>query len=306
MANKPMQAKYAVGVDGGGSHCRAIIVDQNNTIVGRGEGGPANAYQNIELAKRSIINAVDSALRDMGAAVDKSFVLAMGLAGLNVSSVKRQLIQWPNPWQAQGAHTFYTTDLHIAHLGAHAGADGAVIVVGTGSCAYASVNGLCHSIGGHGFPCGDKAGGAWFGLRAVQQVLLSADALAPPSCLTRALCDYFQITDVLLLVEKLSGAGQHEYAKLAPLVFNAADVGDELALTLLVEAADYIQALIIKLQDVGAKRISLLGGIAQRLSLVLASEFREYLSPALESPMQGAVRFARAEYAAYHGYEAPR
>ena len=51
-----------IGIDGGGSHCRALLQDSKGKILGEGWGGPANPVNDAELAKQSILEACNQAL----------------------------------------------------------------------------------------------------------------------------------------------------------------------------------------------------------------------------------------------------
>ena len=48
---------YFVGIDGGGTHCRAHIQDSKGNILGSGDAGAANIMTNAQQAKTSIIEA---------------------------------------------------------------------------------------------------------------------------------------------------------------------------------------------------------------------------------------------------------
>lgn len=37
-----MSERYYLGIDGGGSHTRALVLDDTGSVVYRGEGGPSN------------------------------------------------------------------------------------------------------------------------------------------------------------------------------------------------------------------------------------------------------------------------
>ena len=61
----------------------------------------------------------------------KQVVAGLGLAGVNLPGLYQKINEWHHPFKEM----FLTTDLHTACIGAHKGADGAVIITGTGSCA---------------------------------------------------------------------------------------------------------------------------------------------------------------------------
>ncbi len=119
------------------------------------------------------------ALKDAGLEhVELSELVAgVGLAGVNLPVLFDKMANWQHPFKQM----FLATDLLIACLGAHQGGDGAVMISGTGSCGFSCIDEEQFIIGAHGFPHGDKGSGAWFGLQAAKQVLLSIDGVVQPS-----------------------------------------------------------------------------------------------------------------------------
>lgn len=278
-----------LGIDGGGSKCRAVIVNSRGEPIGEGVGGPANPYQNFQQSLDSVYTATRLALKSAGLSDEASQRLhaCLGLAGVNLPAVHHAFSQWQHPYAA----LLVATDLRVACIGAHAGGDGAVIISGTGSCGFAYVNHQEWFYGAHGFPAGDKGSGAWMGLEAVKHVLLALDGFAEATSLSDALLAQLQATDTISLVEKI-GYGASQYAQLAPLVIAAANHGDPVAMAIVKDGADYISKLASKLLVAKPPRLSLIGGLAPLLVPWLAPEIQAQLAPALEQPEMGAVRLA--------------
>ncbi|WGO99524.1 BadF/BadG/BcrA/BcrD ATPase family protein [Saccharophagus degradans] len=296
MANlPPTHSPLFLGVDGGGTKCRAVLVDSNNTVLGVGEGGPANPYHGVERTYESIMNATDIALRNAGLTPEHkaNIVAGLGLAGVHLPSLFQIVNQWDHPYKAQ----YLTTDLHIACIGAHESDDGAVMVAGTGSCGFSYVNGQALTLGAHGFPCGDKGSGAWLGLSAIQAVLVAEDELGPSTMLSDLVEEQLQARG-LMIVDRLSGAKSSDYAKLAPLVFHAAEQGDSVALNIVKDGADYLSRVANKLWATKPPRMSLIGGVAQRMLDWMDADIAARMSAPLSQPEFGAVRFAKTKHAA--------
>ena len=278
-----------LGIDGGGTKCRALIV-RGDEVLGVGEGGPANPYHGIERALASIDAAADNALRHAGLPREaKSHLVAgLGLAGVNLPSVYQRVAQAELPFR----RTYLTTDLHIACIAAHGQDDGAVIVAGTGSCGFSHVRGNSVILGAHGFPLGDVGSGAWMGLEAVKAVLLASDDLGPASVLSELLEEQLQARG-LMIVERLNGAKSSDYARLAPLVFHAADQGDAVARDIVTQGAAYLDAVARRLWQTQPPRMAMLGGVARRMVEWMDRDLVARLSQPLQAPEYGAVHFAR-------------
>ena len=283
-----------LGIDGGGSKCRARLVARCGEYLGGGLAGPANPVNGIDKTRDAITRATAMALQEAGldARAMASVVAGVALAGVNVPGLRQAVNNWDHPFKSM----FLTTDLHAACLGAHRGEDGAVIVVGTGSCGYASVGGRSLTLGAHGFQLGDKGSGAWIGLRAVKAVLLADDDLGPATQLSAAVAAFYNC-QILDLIERFAGARSSEFAGLAPLVFDLAEQGDRVAQGILDEGVAYIEAMAHKLLSLNPPRLSMIGGVSARILPLLSREIAAKVSAPLEQPEVGSLYFARAQYA---------
>jgi len=291
MAFKPdsVEALY-LGIDGGGSKCRAVITASDGRVLGEGLGGPANPYFGLERAITSILEATEQALANAGLVPeDKGRLIAgVGLAGVNLPHLFAEVNKWQHPF----LRMYLTTDLHAACLGAHEGKEGAVIVVGTGSCGFSVVNGEALILGAHGFLMGDKGSGAWIGLEAIKAVLLAADELGPQTQLSDSIEQLLGCKG-LAMIEKMTGVPSRSYAKIAPLVFAAAEQQDSVAIDILTESGRYISALANKLLATEPLRLSMIGGVSMRLSPWLDKAVVEQVLAPIEQPEFGAIHFAK-------------
>lgn len=291
MAKMPLgeQTLY-IGIDGGGTKCRASIMTADLQVLGTGVGGPANPFQGVQQAKDSIRTAAELALIDAGLppSAMSELIAGAGLAGVNVPSLYDVMSAWEHPFKDM----HLTTDLHIACLGAHNRDEGAVMICGTGSCGYSYVGDQPLFVGGHGFPIGDKGSGAWMGLEAIQAVLLAYDNLGPQTILSESIGEFLQASGVMI-VDRMFGAKQGDYAKFAIFVVDAADAGDAVAISIAKDGAAYMSGVARKLWATNPGRMSIIGGLAPRLIPWMDADMVANLSPALYQPEFGAVYFAK-------------
>jgi len=287
--SKPLSSELFLGIDGGGTKCCALIVNAQGETLGKGLGGSANAYQNLHQTQLSIIDATTMALQNASLPETRmhDLIAGVGVAGVNVPSVFIAMNQWQHPFKKM----YLTTDLHIACLGAHKGAEGAVIIAGTGSCGYSFVNNKATILGGHGFLLGDNGSGAWMGVEAVKAVLLAQDHVGQQTLMSQMLCKYLQ-TSSAHIVDRLSAATSGDYAKISRFVFEAAQQNDEVAINIIREGAQYIDAIAEKLWETKPERMSLLGGLANYITPWLNPTIAAKLSVPLAQPEMGAVLFA--------------
>lgn len=282
-----------IGIDGGGTKCRACVFSADNKVLGSGLGGPANPFQGEEQAKLAILQSVEIALTNanLPSSAMGDLIVGAGLAGVNLPSVFESMNTWQHPFKKM----YLTTDLHTACLGAHEGAEGAVIIAGTGSCGYALVNGHATMLGGHGFPFGDIGSGAWLGLAALKAVLLASDELGPRTTLSDLLGEHLHAEGVML-VDKMGAASPSDYAQLARFVIAAAEQEDDVAIAIMHEGAAYLSALAEKLWAAGAQRMAFIGGLAESLTPWLTPSVAARLVQPIHQPEFGALYFAQQQY----------
>ena len=293
MCSKVNIKELFLGIDGGGSKCKAIVMNEHNDILGTGVSGPGNPLHGFEQATNAITQSAELALENAGLAHNKLNELnaGVGLAGINLPILFEKMQAWQHPFKEM----FLTTDILIACLGAHQGQDGAVMISGTGSCGFSYIEGQEFIIGGHGFPQGDKGSGAWFGLEVVKQVLLSLDGVIESSIMNDMLLSQLGCKNEIVLVEVTAGKDATYYAQMAKVAFDAAEQGDKIALKIVKEGAEYINCMARILKKKNPHRLSMIGGITAKLKPWLDSEIQAWLSEPLHAPEVGAIFYARDE-----------
>ncbi|NMP17792.1 BadF/BadG/BcrA/BcrD ATPase family protein [Thalassotalea sp. Y01] len=279
-----------LGIDGGGSKCKAVIMNTDMQILGEGIAGAANPFHNLERAQQSIIDACVLALSDAGLerSAMHTLIAGVGLAGVNLPKYFQLMQEWQHPFKQM----HLATDLHIACLGAHGEAKGAIMINGTGSVGYVTSGVESLVIGGHGFPHGDICSGAWLGFRAVEQVLLSDDKLVEDTLLTDKLFKKLAVKDANTLIEAIAGQGATFYGQFAIDVFDCAEAGDAIALQIIEQGAAYFCQVFNRLIAFQQGKVALIGGIKTRLMPYLPSRIHEQVIEPVNPPEYGAVLFA--------------
>jgi glucosamine kinase len=285
----PKGALFA-GVDGGGTGCRARIADADGGVLGTGIAGPAALRFGIDKALAEVERACRSALADAGLGADALGALhaVVGLAGIGRKGALDDLMQRPHRFRSVA----YLHDAAIACIGAHAGRDGGIVIVGTGSVGFALVENREFRVGGYGFPISDEGSGADLGLHAIRMALRAFDGRALGTRLTREVMLRFQ-DDPFEAVSWMDHATATDYAAFAPMVMRHADAGDAVARGIVRNAAEQIDELVRRLAECGASRIALLGGLASSMQPWLAPDVQRRLVPVEGDAVDGALRIAR-------------
>jgi glucosamine kinase len=290
----PFMSKHLfIGIDGGASFCRARIRDMGGNLLGEGWGGPANIHLDLPLAVQSIRVASEAAVRSAG--LDERSLhrahAGLGLAGAGIKGACDGLRSKLSPF----ASIVLETDAYIAWLGAHRAADGGIVILGTGSCGLAVVNGQRISVGGYGAEVSDEAGGLRMGREALRRALWAFDGRIDRTELSAAILERFE-WDPEKIVCFASRATPADYAELAPLVLAYASANDPIAVGIIQEAADAAARLIERLKEVGSPAIALIGGLAEPLTAWLPPHIRGLLSEAQSDSLDGAILMARCAF----------
>jgi glucosamine kinase len=278
-----------LSVDGGGTGCRARLEQADGTILGRGLAGPAATRFGIDASWAAIETAFSNALAEAGISDPHAQPLraGVGVAGLSRAGALEALQAKPHPF----ASITFASDGTIACLGAHNGGDGGIVIVGTGSCGIARVEGTDIKIGGYGFPISDEGSGAYLGLRAIRLAMLAHDGRAEPTALLNEILLHFS-RDPREVVAWMDKATATDYATFAPAVVRHADEGDTAARRLMQDAAAKIDGICRALRDRGAPRLTLIGGLGSVMESWLAPDLRKKLSPPLGDALDGAAILA--------------
>lgn len=281
-----------LGVDGGGSRCRARLEDGRGAVLGDGISGPATTRIGIERAWQSVMQASDAAAAQAGLGRDWSRThAAIGLAGFGRPGVEGALKKMAHPF----ASVRFLSDGLAACLGAHSGADGAVVVAGTGSIGVGLIGGREIRLGGYGFPISDQGSGADIGLRVIRSALRAADRGEGTSPLLLEVLAWFG-HDPARAVAWSELATAADYAVFAPIVVRHASEGDPVGRRIMERAAEAIGGLLEMFQARGIDRLSLVGGLAEAIAPWLAPEMRGRLKPPDADAVAGALLVARRHF----------
>ncbi|CZT33648.1 BadF/BadG/BcrA/BcrD ATPase family protein [Rhizobium sp. 9140] len=249
---------FHVGIDGGGTRCRAAVAAADGRIIGRGISGAANILTDPETALVHIRLATEAAFQEAGLPVSglASAVAVLGLAGNNVADAV-SFIAARLPF----ARAEIVSDVLIALQGALGDRDGAVASLGTGTVYSIRQQGTVSMLGGHGFKVGDLGSGARLGQGLLQEALLAYDGIRHGSPLTETVLAEFGHSTAAIIAFAHT-AHPADYGRFAPSVFSAAAVGDPVGVELVRMAARHIDQTLDAIVTRGVRTLCLVGGLA--------------------------------------------
>ena len=294
-----MKHEYIIGIDGGGSHCRAVLQNSDGKLIGEGTSGASNIMSDPHQALQSIVSACNAAIADANLSLSLSELVVMaGLAGANIPKAKAYFLSLPMPFK----RIHVISDLHSACFGAHEGANGGLIICGTGSAATCHIDGTFKDIGGYGLSLGDNGSAAWLGLQAVKSTLLTMDGVHHESALVKQVIEQLQARTASDVVSITSAYKPSHYGELAPLVTACHEAGCEMATAIIQEGARYIHSIINALNeysrsfyktagDSSVMRVCVVGGLAQTYIPLLPNNIQQSLCSPKTNAQLGAIGY---------------
>ena len=275
-----------LGVDGGGTGCRAAVADASGLVLGRADAGPANIASDLPGALASILHASTAALSqivgpDHAVAGLAALHAGLGLAGANAAGATDALIA-----ALPFARARVETDAITAVKGALRDGDGIVAALGTGSVFARQQAGTIRQIGGYGLVMGDEGSGARLGRSLLARALRAFDGLEAMTPLLSAVIDEWRGPDGI--VRFAISARPADFATLARRMVSS---DDPAAVALMQAATPDVARWIDHLQQGAALPVVFIGGLGPTYAARLAGRWP--IVPALGTSLDGALMLAR-------------
>jgi glucosamine kinase len=276
-----------LGVDGGASKTRVVVIDAVGAATGYGVGPAATLNGTAATAWTTILDTISEieALADIALA---DCAVVVGIAGTEIATAYRSFVE-----RAPACAALHVvSDAHIACAGAHELADGAIVAVGTGVVGFCRDGGTTARVGGWGFPHDDRGSGAWLGMEAVAAGLAAADGRRVSDVLSnRVLADFDTVED---LSAWACTARAGDFACYARLVVDLAAGGEAGAEALLHQAAGHVSLVARALVAHRAGLpLALTGGLADTIASRLDADLLDRLRPSVHDAATGAALMAR-------------
>ena len=217
----------AIGVDGGGTQTRCVVLDDQGQVKGYGVSGAskpdavepalgrANLQESIRLACEAYggVGAIDTVFIGMGGVISQADIdVVLGMVN--------DLGWRPN------VPIGVDVDIAIALAGGTGGQPGIALIVGTGSSCYGrNAAGETWRSGGWGYIIDDYGSGFYLGQKALEAVIRAADGRAPATALTAPIMAGLGIHDLNEVMHRIyyPRLDHTGIAALAPIVVQVAE-----------------------------------------------------------------------------------
>ena len=233
-----IQQRFFLGIDGGGTKTTGFLADRAGCILAKAESGASNYHAVGEERTKKVLSDVVSQLIADANAVLESCTCCLGLAGV-ASSVDRHVIGRICDEIGLPGNRILTHDAQVALVGGAEELSGVIIIAGTGSIVYGmNAAGQEVQAGGWGHLLGDEGSGYDIARRALQAVSRAADGRGVPTRLSSLMLETLELSQPRNLIPWMHSVSKDKVARLAGVVFDAANADDSVAQGILDEAAD--------------------------------------------------------------------
>jgi N-acetylglucosamine kinase-like BadF-type ATPase len=271
--------KTFLGVDGGGTKTRFLLIEESGRILASHLEGSAYYLEiGLDNLKSMLARGIRATLQQGGVRAQE---LTHTFVGIPAYGEDRGVLGALNaaPSDALPQGTYHCgNDMVCGWAGALAGEDGINVVAGTGSIAYGEYAGRTARAGGWGELFSDEGSAYWLAREGLRLFSRMSDGRSPRGPLYERVRAHFALHDDLDLCPAVYGTDTVQRSRLAQLskvVAEAATDGDPGARELFLQAAreliELIDAVRVKLQLPPAVRlaVSCSGGMFQLRALLL-------------------------------------
>lgn len=303
-----------LGVDAGGSHCRAGLFGDSEEILSYSEGEGCN-YQSsgIDSVRRTLTGLMEKVIegRELPMPLE---CCVFGMAGLDTQ--RDRLILEPVIRESlQMARILPKTlivenDAYVSLKGHLHDRPGLLVISGTGSILYGQDSrGRYRRIGGRGHIVGDDGSGFNIGLSAIQHVFRVADGVEPASAVFQCTLEELGLIDPDSLLDWLYSErySPMRVANLATAVCDLARGNDVTARRILTSAAHSLAncaSELIKVLGLGTSEYPfevVMSGSVIKHSEEFRNDFSNFLYANAEGFTLTTLHDSPVYYAAIHG-----
>ncbi len=293
MSEVSLTSAVVLGIDGGGTHTRAVIA-KGNQILGRAQGGsikrlrvgPEIAVENL----RELLNEVFST-----AGISRVDAASAGVASASMPGIPEWITEVFRDYGIERSEV--VGDEVIALDAAFHGGPGILQIAGTGSnCIGRTADGNTESAGGYSSVLGDEGSGYWIGLHGIRQGLRAHDRCEPCIILDRV-GEAWGTSTLAELVDYGNQTPGPDFSALAPIIAGAAEDGDAVAQRVLLQAAADLADFILLVRNKLRKRHGLteevpaafIGSVLDKIAIVRnrVTELLQAEAPGMHFSQQG-------------------
>jgi N-acetylglucosamine kinase-like BadF-type ATPase len=278
-----------LGIDGGGTHTRASILQGERVLAHAQSGSIKRLRVGAEAAEANLHALLKETFAKAG--VSGVRAASVGVASASMPGVKEWITAVFNDFGVERSEV--VGDEVIALDAAFHGGPGILQIAGTGSNTIGRApDGSRESAGGWSSHLGDEGSGYWIGLHSLRRALKALDREQPTQILEKIgeIWGTPRLDDLVNLGDSTPGP---DFAALAPAINELADAGDPVARDVLAQAAaDLVEFVLLvraKLRHkhaiAGEVPVAWTGGVIEHMTLVREAFFAGLHAAAPQMPV---------------------
>jgi len=238
---------FFLALDAGGTKTDYVLADETRELARVRTGTIKRMRVDAATASQNLESALAQLSARTGISMASITRTCIGTAGETVSLV-RDWLQASFRARVGGA-LLILGDVEIALEAAFPGRAGVLAMAGTGSNVLGRTNGgLLITAGGWGPALADQGSGHRIGLESLRAMFLARDE-ERHTLLLSATMDFWQLSSLEGLVEYANSLPAPDFSQLTAVVLRCAQLGDEIALTVLRQQGEelaYLVRLVIR------------------------------------------------------------
>ncbi|HQJ74520.1 MAG TPA: BadF/BadG/BcrA/BcrD ATPase family protein [Bacteroidota bacterium] len=261
---------YVLAVEGGGTKTNSVIADENGKIINSSTTGPSNfLIVGFEKACENIIQGVEECINNSKINKTDIRIAMLGLTGagrkLDQDNMRKAFKGYSVLKGFSFSSIIVDSDARISLEAAFPNKPGMILISGTGSIMFGKdEKGNLYRVGGWGRILGDEGSGFYIGKKGLIASIKQIDGRGEKTLLFDLISEKFNLNSLETIIKSIY-TDNFDIAKIAPLVFEAAEKDDKIAKEILDEAADelllHIETMIRKINFNDRIGLSFVGSI---------------------------------------------
>ena len=222
-------SRFYLGIDGGGTKTEFALADSNGNIIKRLLLGTSNPS---DIGIKASFEILKSGILEICSDHPKSSIsVYVGLAGGSTVGVNEQIHQFLNTFGFASAN--HGSDAKNAIAAGLENENGVVVIMGTGSVAFAQYDSVQYRVGGYGYMFGDAGSGFALGRDAILEALQFEDGSGSSACIHDLVRKSCKRDTVLEKLGDFYESGKRVIAQYASCIFEACEKEDRIAHSIL-------------------------------------------------------------------------
>lgn len=261
---------YVLAVEGGGTKTNSVIADENGNIIAKSTTGPSNfLIVGFEKACENIIQGLQDCINNSKINNSDLKVAMLGLTGAGRKLDQDNMRKAFKDYSVSKGFTFNSiivdSDARISLEAAFPNKPGMILISGTGSIMFGKDGqGNLYRVGGWGRILGDEGSGFYIGKKGLISSIKQIDGRGEKTLLFDLISEKYNLNSLETIIKSIY-TDNFDIAKIAPLVFEAAEKDDKIAKEILNEAADelllHIETMLKKVNFDDKIGLSFVGSI---------------------------------------------